>query len=315
LGHVVGDELYLERGIEGIEICTQEFRNACSHSIVIGALTEFGTSDATVEKIRNACARAPGGAGAYTMCFHGLGHGVFAYFGYDLAATVGFCKRLGTIARGNQEYPQCVGGAIMELVGGGGHDHEKWAAAHERYLGYDDPLAPCDEAVIPDETKSFCYIYLTPHLFEAAGSDLNDPDPERFGAAMAFCDPIRDERLRTTCYGGFGKEFLPLAGARDIRRVDAFSDDQYRNAIAWCRQGPSAEAQTACVREALGSVFWGGENDTAASFRFCGLVDDGALQDACYRNLARNIAVFIPPPERPALCAKLPADAAPSCRS
>src|SRR5690606_38758677 len=77
MGHRVGDILYQQEGIGGIKYCTQDFRNACSHSIVVGALTEFGES--ALPQIREACLDAPGGPGAYTMCYHGLGHGVFAF--------------------------------------------------------------------------------------------------------------------------------------------------------------------------------------------------------------------------------------------
>ena len=53
LGHAVGDVLYAQVGIDGIALCTQDFRNACSHSIVIGALNEFGGEPALL-KIRDA---------------------------------------------------------------------------------------------------------------------------------------------------------------------------------------------------------------------------------------------------------------------
>ncbi len=116
LGHTVGDELYKQKGVSGIADCTQEFRNACSHTIVIGALNEFG-SEKALSLIHEACKKAPGGSGAYTMCHHGLGHGVFAYYGYDLTKTDAFCKKTGTAAYHNREYVECMGGAIMELMG------------------------------------------------------------------------------------------------------------------------------------------------------------------------------------------------------
>jgi hypothetical protein len=313
LGHIVGDELYRQEGIDGVKICTQDFRNACSHAIVIGELNEFGTGDTTIERIREACHLAPGGSGAYTMCFHGLGHGVFAYFGYDLPKAVAFCKRLGTDAYQDQEYTQCVGGIIMELIDGGGHDHDKWVAAGERYLDPQDPLAPCDRTLIPDEVKTFCYMYLTPHLFEAAGADLAAPAPATFPEAFGFCDEIGDDRLRSTCYGSFGKEFVPLAGARDIRRMDMLSDAEYRRAISWCALAPQAEARPACIEQELSSIFWGGENDSQASFRFCGLVSGEREQDACWSGLARNIASYIAGERRERLCAQLPEDYSEQC--
>jgi hypothetical protein len=306
LGHVVGDELYLQQGPGGIAVCTQDFRNACSHTIVIGTLNEFGASDATVEMIRDACTEAPGGSGAYTMCFHGLGHGVFAYFEYDIPHAVDFCRQLGTAEYGTQEYTQCVGGMIMELMGGGGHDPEEWERANARYLDPHDPLAPCDGPLIPDDAKNFCYIYLTPHLFDVAGADRARPDPLVFPKAFSLCDDIGDVSLRRVCWGSFGKEFVPLAGLRDIRQVDQFSDDEFGLAISWCMLAPQEKAKEACIEQALSSVFWGGENDPNASFRFCALVDEGPMRDSCYRELARNIASYIQGEQRKGLCARVP---------
>src|SRR3989344_4478412 len=233
LGHVVGDELYKEKGVAGITDCTQDFRNACSHTIVIGALTEFG--EKALLMIRDACMKAPGGSGAYTMCFHGLGHGVFAFFNYDLGKTVSFCKKTGTDTYRDREYIECVGGATMELMGGGGHEREAWLLARERYLT-EDPLSPCMDSVIPREAKTICLTYITPRLFGLAGADLGTPDPVYFPKAFSFCDAItkKDQDLRDACFGGFGKEFIVLVGARDIRRVDEFTDEEFMKVGNWC---------------------------------------------------------------------------------
>ena len=36
MGHVVGDILYSQQGLAGMNACTHDFRNACSHTIVVG---------------------------------------------------------------------------------------------------------------------------------------------------------------------------------------------------------------------------------------------------------------------------------------
>lgn len=305
LGHVVGDELYKEKGVAGIADCTQNFRNACSHAMVIGALNEYGPSEEALRRIDETCHSAPGGMGAYTMCYHGLGHGVFAYLGYDLAQTVAFCKKMGTAQYQYQQFTQCVGGAIMELMGGGGHDHEKWLAARERYLPRESPLAPCDSTLIPDVAKTFCYAYLTPRLFELAGAQLAMPDPATFSKAFSFCDaiPKSAQILRDSCFGGFGKEFIGLAGARDIRAVDSFSDDTYILAAHWCDLSPVEEGTYTCLQEELESIFWGGENDPAASFRFCSLVRH---KDSCLTRLSENINRYFEGERREKWCAQLP---------
>ncbi|OGG79634.1 hypothetical protein A3A39_02305 [Candidatus Kaiserbacteria bacterium RIFCSPLOWO2_01_FULL_54_13] len=319
LGHAVGDELYKQKGLGGITYCTQDFRNACSHAIVIGALNEFGPDDPSIVGIlRNACMRAPGGVGAYTMCFHGLGHGVFAYFGYSLLETVDFCKKTGTRERNEREYIECIGGAVMELMGGGGHDREKWLAAREQYLPADKPLAPCMSGVIPDEAKEICLTYITPRLWELSGIDLGTPDAMLFPAAFDFCDVIPREQtsLREACFGGFGKDFVAIAGHRDIRHVDRFTDEEYVRAIEWCALARSPEGREACVAEAVASVFWGGENDPEASFRFCALVSDKLSRSACYERLSAAIGSYIHDEgTRNALCERLPEEYQGACAS
>lgn len=305
LGHVIGDVFYTQKGVDGIAECTQDFRNACSHTIVVGALNEFGPADATQQKIREACKRAPGGSGAYTMCYHGLGHGVFAYYGYDLSKTIVFCERAGTSQHQNEEVAQCVSGAVMELLSGGAHDHEQWLIARKKYLLPEKPLTLCMSRLVPDVAKTLCLSYLTPRLLELAGADIGNPDPSTFEKAFSFCKPIREKRWRDACYGGFGKEFIPLAASRDIRSIDQMSDEAYTKAAGWCMRASVADARSACVRHALQSVFWGGENDPTASLRFCRLVGT-SVASACYGELASAATTYLSKAGREDLCTQFP---------
>lgn len=309
LGHGIGEKLYEQEGVAGIARCTQEFRNACSHTIVIGALTEYG--EAALPRIRESCLKAPGGKGAYTMCYHGLGHGVFAYFGYSLPETISFCRKTGTQEYSNREYVECVGGAVMELMGGGGHDKTTWEAARKKYLT-DDPLSPCINSVIPADTKAICLTYLTPRLFEAAGANLASPDPATFPKATSFCKALNSRELRETCFAGFGKEFVPLAVGLDIRRVDKASDAELSLAIRWCSVIDDDEGKSACAAEELSSLYWGGENDSDASFRLCALMRDDAMADACFKKLALSIAFYAGPGSQ--LCERLPDPYVSTCK-
>ncbi len=306
LGHAIGDVMYEQKGVDGIAECTQELRNACSHAVVIGALNEFGTE--ALPMIRDACKKAPGGAGAYTMCFHGLGHGVFAYYSYSLPETVEFCRSTGTAEYENEEFSQCVSGAVMELMGGGGHDREAWLQAREKYLDPTQPLRPCDTALIPEETKALCFIYLTPRFFELAGANLGRPDPALFPKAFSFCEaiPASDMLLRDACYGGFGKEFIVLAGERDIRNVARYTDTAFQKTLSWCALAGSQEGEDACIGDAVASVFWGGENNPDGAFRFCALVST-EKSSACYGRLASDIRAYVEETERQnTLCARIP---------
>ncbi len=293
LGHVVGDELYKQKGAAGIADCTEDFRNACSHTIVIGVLQDFG--EGALPKIREACKSAPGGTGAYTMCYHGFGHGVFAYLSYDLPQTISFCKKTGTVSYNEREYIECVGGAIMELIGGGGHDREVWLVARDTYLNPNDPLYPCNAPFMPRIVRSQCYQYLTPHLFETAGADMGRPTPKNFEDAFRFCDAITssDKKNRSSCFGGFGKEFVVLAQNRDIRKIEEMTNVQLAKVVDWCELAHDEQGTLDCDNQALQSLFWGGENKPDASLRFCNVVLEGKRRENCFSELTGAVSFYI----------------------
>ncbi len=315
LGHVVGDILYKQQGADGIHVCTQDFRNACSHSVVVGLLLDHGTS--IIPKVHDACHKAPGGKGAYTMCFHGFGHGVLAYTEYDLHKTVDICKMTGTAPYNNREYIECVGGAIMEMISGGDHDRLQWTAQREKYFSADNPLYPCNADFIPEEAKPQCYDYLTPYLFEVAGADMGRPQPQDFEKAFTYCDLIPESETlnRSACFGGFGKEFTVLAQERDIRRIDQMNDEQLRRVYDWCTLGRSEEAINSCVSTAMGSLYWGGENDRRAAVKFCNLIPAGVQQDVCVRSLIGAVGFYISDVQyKKDFCTEVPKNYQTDCR-
>ena len=306
LGHVVGDALYQEKGIEGIGLCTEEFRNACSHTIVIGVLTEEG--EAGLPAIASACKQAPGGRGAYTMCFHGLGHGIFAYTDHDIGQTVALCRKTGTEAYQQREYIECFGGAVMELVGGTGHDKQSLEVARKRYLSEIDPLAPCDSPLVPEELKPICYTYLTPRLFTWEGGNLGAPTEEDFAKAFGLCERISrgEEESRRACFGGVGKELPTLAAKRDIRNIDELKDEKLALLHTWCALAKSEEGREHCVRAIVQSLFWGGENDPRAAISFCELASPTSSFDACFDELLRATAFYLSPSLAALICEKVP---------
>lgn len=316
LGHAIGDELYRQEGIEGMRICTQDFRNACSHAVVVGAFTEFG--EKALPLISTACRQAPGGTGAYTMCYHGLGHGIFAYFGYELSPSMEICQQTGTEARHFREYKECAGGIVMELMGGGGHDRQAWLASRMKYLN-SDPLSPCSTELIPEEVKSFCYTYLTPRLFEYAGADLAMPREEHFSKAFSYCDRISGGRTedRRACFGGLGKEFIVLALQRDVRAVERASEQELVRMKDWCGLAPHREAEEACIESVVSSLYWGGENSPDVANSFC-LLAEGYLQGSCFEALFKNVAAYISREDtayRERVCSMAPEHSVSDCRS
>ena len=314
LAHAIGDELYKQEGAKGIKICTEDFRNACSHSIVIGLLTEKGEN--AFPEISAACHSAPGGSGAYTMCFHGLGHGVLAYNGYDLKKTITMCGLTGTAAYGNQETYQCISGAIMELISGGFHNPELWETQRKKYFSDTDPLAPCSSDFMPSAARPLCYMYLTPHLWVAAGGNIGSPTPEIFEKAFRFCDllPKGDGAGRDSCFGGFGKEFIAVVNSRDIRNVADMTDAQYAKIYEWCMLTRDTKGIGSCVLSAMNSLYWGGENDRNGAIRFCGVVRDPSHQHACITGLIGAVDTYIRDPVyKKEFCKELPSQYQKEC--
>ncbi len=316
LGHVVGDELFKQQGIEGITHCTQDFRNACSHSIVVGLYLR--EHEAAFPQIARTCSQAPGGSGAYIMCYHGLGHGILAALDYDLSRAVDVCQQTGTPQHNFLESGECAGGAVMEIISGGDHNRSMWEEQSPKYFRNDDPLYPCTADFMPESAKPLCYLYLTPHLLTYVGADLASPGPDDFRKAMPLCDriPQGDGISRESCFGGFGKEFIVLVKARDIRTLVSLADDEIRTVIEWCRFAGKEEGVRACTRTAVNSLYWGGENDPAIAVRFCGVLSESE-QPACFDNLI-GAAYFYNAEDRKALegfCTLLPQSYQQSCRT
>ncbi|MBI2108554.1 MAG: hypothetical protein HYT93_00030 [Parcubacteria group bacterium] len=290
LGHVVGDELFKQRGINGISICTDDFRNACSHSIVIGTLLDKG--EGSLSDIAYTCKKAPGGSGAYTMCFHGLGHGVLAYTGYELDKAVLLCKKTGTEEYNNREYAECVGGTIMEMIGGGFHDKTTWEEKKKVYFKEGNPLYPCTANFMPKEVKPVCFVYLTPHLFEFVGANLGNPTPVDFEKAFTLCAPLPIGVNRDACFGGFGKEFTVLANNRDIRSVEKMNREQLSLVYEWCTLAKVEDGILSCTDSAVKSLYWGGENDVQVAEKFCDIILLNNHQTFCKKSLSNEIAFY-----------------------
>jgi hypothetical protein len=310
VAHGIGDVLFDEKGTLGILDCTDDFRNACSHQIVINTLVREGPD--SFPKIADICRQAPGGKNGYSMCFHGLGHGVLAYNGYDLGLAAKMCSMSGP-AKG-QEDIQCVGGAVMEMMAGV-HDPEVWKEQAVKYLTK-DPLSPCNTPVIPEHAKHICYIYLTPRLFEAGGQVPGTrPDPEALRKAMSFCDRLSGDHRRA-CFGGFGKEYAPMAHKKDIRNIDKMTDGQLGTAMYWCTLAGAKEDVSICVVEAVRSLFWAGDVEPDVSIRFCALAEDWGYGKPCVEAFTGSIEANIEDRSyRRDVCERLPSAHQAMCRS
>lgn len=304
LAHTIGDMLFKQKSAQGIQYCTHDFRNACSHSIVIGLFLEKG--EKAIAELAPLCRKAPGGKGAYGMCFHGLGHGVLALSDYDMQNAVRICESLSS-GENKVESRECIGGTMMEMVSGV-HDRETWKKQVVNYFT-DDPLSPCDRAFVPSYAKPICYTYLTPHLVTLAGGSLSDPREEIFKKAFPYCNriPEEDKANRIACFGGFGKEFVVLARDKDVRDIASMTEIEMRKIYNWCDLAEVEDGVQHCLFQALTSMYWGGENTRIGAERFCSVASDLFSRSTCFSRLTGLISFYIDDKEyKKSYCSEIP---------
>lgn len=290
LGHVIGDILYKQMGKDGMLVCTRDFRNGCSHAIVVGLF--FDRGEEAVGDIVEACKKAPGGGGAYTMCFHGLGHGVLAAEGYDFKKAVTTCGKAAPEGFISREATECVGGALMELISGGDHDKTAWDRQIKRYLSSEDPLAPCNQAYVPIAAKDTCYEYITPHLFELVGSSLTNPTPEEIRRAFLYCNDLPSESSnQAACFRGFGKDLINAVLKSDIRAVTTLTNKHAQNMYDWCSLASTDFGRQQCMVSMVNSLYWGGENSEDPALVYCGVAREGD-KELCYRYLLGAVSFY-----------------------
>jgi len=285
LAHTVGDELYKQKGVSGMKYCTDDFRNACSHSLVINLFYEKG--DEGINDINKACKMAPG-EGGYSMCYHGLGHGVFAYTGYEFPKTTLLCKKVSANNLNGPEYKECMGGAVMEQISGGDHDKVSWQKQREVNMHKDQPLYPCMSNLITEPgPRQTCLVYLTPYLWELAGKNSADVSDDVIINSFMYCDtlPLDDPNDRNSCFGGFGKEFLAMAKGKDIRQIDKLTDEEMQKIYRWCLLTPLKDGQKSCILYAQGSMYWSGANDKKLVEHFCSLAPSEEIKNYCFEGL------------------------------
>lgn len=312
LGHSIGYVHYDQKGLKGIYDCTTDFRNACEHAIVVQALIVSGTK--AFEDVAKVCSEGPGGITAYVHCFHGIGHGLMAYFDYDYEESVAACRKVYDFAitynpevTTSDMWHECVGGATMELTQGE-HDQNAWLAAKKIYMPDSDILMPCDAPFLPDEVRPMCYSYIKPRFLEAAGAVRGTPSPDAYPAALAYCGliPADEPQSRDGCYAGFGAIFAYFASG-DARTLEHMTEEELQNVHEWCGYIGDERDRSVCSLSALDVIFWGGQSDSPASIAFCSLAPDEYLRSRCFTALGEMARYsFESRPRALEFCARFP---------
>ena len=88
------------------------------------------------------------------------------------------------------------------------HDREIWGPQKSKFVDADNPLSLCQADYMIEGAKHFCYMYITPYLFDAViGTPETRPTPDIFASSMKMCEAEPDERYRRTCYASLETKF------------------------------------------------------------------------------------------------------------
>lgn len=184
-GHIIGDELFKQQNIEGLDVCTSEFTFACYHSVIARVLAEQGFE--SVDEINEKCLQLKD----VGSCQHGIGHGIIAAAGYeDPVSAVAVCDSLEK--RPGVTRP-CIEGVIMEF---NFHQLEDINLGAHRQVDDRGYYYPCTE--LPDRDKSECVFEQTIWWREIHGRT-------NYPAVGALCDGVEHEEARVWCYRGIGR--------------------------------------------------------------------------------------------------------------
>lgn len=214
--HVIGARAGEEYGsvaeayAHGDTVC----RSGYYHGVLEGLFVENGGEE-MVARLDELCAavRGDGYTYNYFSCVHGIGHGLMAYFGHDLFASLDACTRLS----GEWEQSSCAGGVFMENVIS---DTEELPS---KFFKDDDLLYPC--TVVTGAFATQCYLMQTSHILDVVGAD--------FARTFEAC---RSAGIHAaTCFQSIGRD------------VSGWSYGDINTSLTLCGLGESLEERKNCA--------------------------------------------------------------------
>ena len=222
MGHVVGNVLYEQQGLQGIVHCTPEFSYSCYHAVLSAEVLARGETD--IADILAECKTIFDEEGS---CEHGMGHGFVAISNYDIHEALQKCEE----TFGIKEVNSCAMGAYMEF---NMHTMAEPGGTNYRSLDENGMYYPCTEA--RDEITNECYYFIPKWWFAQLGEN-------NFKAVGELCDAITSEENKDWCYIRLGLTIRELPNTTVEEMVQL------------CLEMPSLYGQTRCMQK-LNEQYW-----------------------------------------------------------
>jgi hypothetical protein len=273
--HEIGRAAYVLYGAEVFEVGDASCHSGFYHGAMESFLQTEGTTDLAA-KINDICEKFESSFGKFE-CLHGVGHGLLAYEGYDLPATLLRCKELSDTWSTNS----CYGGVFMENIvaaqGLGASDHETaWANRTEPYF-------PCNKVSQEGSVQYECYQMQTSWMLTIYNNDFDK-------VAKACLNAPKN--MVPVCFKSFGRD----AAGHSLRNPDEI--------IRICDKVEGSSNYNECIYGALNVIvdFWG-EKLLGQGSELCTKVPNDTDQQGCYSLLASRLAnVFIDSNRHKAVC-------------
>jgi hypothetical protein len=202
LAHMVGDELYLQKGFEGIRACDDSFEYGCYHGVMEKFLADKGPSQiGTAVTLCKEAYPDDTQLRQYGACIHGLGHGLLTWYSLDLKKALHGCDQVPSDVR-----LQCADGVFMEYSFDITPDHypisDPWSLCTAVGQEYYIPCARYQPEIMLNT------LHYSPA--EAATMCLKAPDPilqdhcvRKMGTEAAWQSNGKTDRATSYCSGIF----------------------------------------------------------------------------------------------------------------
>lgn len=219
--HVFGEALYAKGGEALFSVCDGEFGFGCFHGFTGAALAERG--EGILPALDASCVEEYGLQG--TGCFHGLGHGLVSYFGYEhdaLERALSLCETLSW----KKPMSGCSDGVFMEY---NFRTMEEDPAKRYRAYSFEERLEPCASLT---RYPLSCYFGLSAWWITAL------PESESLPKELGMhCRSVAKDTNRQACFRGIGYGIAPHV-AFDPKQGAEFCDDAASDEERlWCREG------------------------------------------------------------------------------
>ncbi len=241
--HTIGRLSFAKEGEGAIRKNITLCHSGYQHGVMAAFINATGARN-LVERLDRICEIAESNFGRLT-CYHGVGHGLMAYYNNDLPTAINRCLTLGNRFKQNN----CMVGVFMENIGSRVGDS---VSDHPTvWLKEDDPHFPCNSIDQAQQIQNMCYSIQPDWMNHLYKNNISKTISECMKAA---------ESARPSCFFGVGQEISFLATSGNFSKVTEY-----------CLQVPDiANYQDRCFNAAELIVldFWG-PNLTDQGEKYC----------------------------------------------